>query len=154
SPPSACWRSRTAAGRSSRKCGASLPTAATGFPSPLWGGARGGGTPDFGCSAIPPTLSLPHKGGGGAVALSVPQHRGIVPSMPELMQFLFSGLTVGAIYALIALGFTIIYNSSDVVNFAQGEFVMIGGMVTFFLFAAGVPLWMAAPLAILVAVAV
>jgi branched-chain amino acid transport system permease protein len=74
--------------------------------------------------------------------------------MPEIMQFLFSGLTVGAIYALVALGFTIIYNSSDVVNFAQGEFVMMGGMVTFFLFAAGVPLWAAAPVAIVAAVAV
>jgi branched-chain amino acid transport system permease protein len=73
--------------------------------------------------------------------------------MPEIMQYLFSGLTVGAIYALVALGFTIIYNASQVVNFAQGEFVMIGGMTTFFLFAAGVPLWIAAPLAILVAVA-
>ena len=50
--------------------------------------------------------------------------------MAEFLQFLFSGLTVGAIYALVALGFTLIYNASDVVNFAQGEFVMIGGMVT------------------------
>lgn len=49
--------------------------------------------------------------------------------MPELMQFLLSGLTVGAVYALVALGFTIIYNASDVVNFAQGEFVMLGGMI-------------------------
>ncbi len=48
--------------------------------------------------------------------------------MPELLQFAFSGLTVGAIYALVALGFTLIYNASDVVNFAQGEFVMLGGM--------------------------
>ena len=48
--------------------------------------------------------------------------------MPELMQFLLSGVTVGAVYALVALGFTIIYNASDVVNFAQGEFVMLGGM--------------------------
>jgi branched-chain amino acid transport system permease protein len=74
--------------------------------------------------------------------------------MPELMQFLFSGLTVGAIYALVALGFTIIYNASEVVNFAQGEFVMIGGMATFFLYSAGLPLWIAAPLAILAAAAV
>ncbi|HEX5999250.1 MAG TPA: branched-chain amino acid ABC transporter permease [Hyphomicrobiaceae bacterium] len=74
--------------------------------------------------------------------------------MPEIMQFLLSGLTVGAIYALVALGFTIIYNASEIVNFAQGEFVMIGGMTTYFLFAAGVPLWIAAPLAIVVAVAV
>jgi cbb3-type cytochrome oxidase subunit 3 len=48
----------------------SPPKNATGFPSPLWGGARGGGTPDLRCSAIPPTLSLPHKGGGDAEASS------------------------------------------------------------------------------------
>ena len=36
--------------------------------------------------------------------------------MSELLQFLFSGLTVGAVYALVALGFTIIYNASDVVT--------------------------------------
>ena len=46
--------------------------------------------------------------------------------MSETMQFLLSGITVGAVYALVALGFTIIYNASDVVNFAQGEFVMLG----------------------------
>lgn len=74
--------------------------------------------------------------------------------MPEFLQFLFSGLTIGAIYALVALGFTLIYNASDVINFAQGEFVMLGGMVTFFAVAAGVPLPLAALLAIVVAVAV
>ena len=74
--------------------------------------------------------------------------------MAEFLQFAFSGLTVGAIYALVALGFTLIYNSSDVVNFAQGEFVMLGGMVTVFAAAAGVPLPLAALLAIVVAVAV
>lgn len=68
--------------------------------------------------------------------------------MPELMQFLFSGVTVGAVYALVALGFTIIYNASDVVNFAQGEFVMLGGMITVFANAAGLPLPLAAVLAI------
>ena len=57
--------------------------------------------------------------------------------MPELMQFLLSGVTVGAVYALVALGFTIIYNASDVVNFAQGEFVMLGGMITVFANMAG-----------------
>ena len=74
--------------------------------------------------------------------------------MAELLQFSFSGLTVGAIYALVALGFTLIYNASDVVNFAQGEFVMLGGMVTVFAAAAGVPLPLAALLAVSVAVAV
>ena len=74
--------------------------------------------------------------------------------MPEFLQFFFSGLTVGAIYALVAVGFTLIYNASDVINFAQGEFVMLGGMVTFFAAAAGVPLPLAALLAIVVATAV
>jgi branched-chain amino acid transport system permease protein len=74
--------------------------------------------------------------------------------MPELLQFAVSGLTVGAIYALVALGFTLIYNASDVINFAQGEFVMLGGMVTVFASAAGVPLPLAAASAIAVAVAI
>ena len=68
--------------------------------------------------------------------------------MAEFLQFVFSGLTVGAIYALVALGFTLIYNASDVINFAQGEFVMLGGMVTVFATAAGVPLPLAALIAI------
>lgn len=68
--------------------------------------------------------------------------------MAELLQFAFSGLTVGAVYALVALGFTLIYNASDVINFAQGEFVMLGGLVTVFLVAAGLPLPIAALLAV------
>jgi len=74
--------------------------------------------------------------------------------MAEFLQFAFSGLTVGAIYALVALGFTLIYNASDVINFAQGEFVMLGGMVTVFLLAAGVPLPFAAFLAVAATVVV
>ena len=74
--------------------------------------------------------------------------------MPEFLQFLFAGLTVGAIYALVAVGFTLIYISSDVINFAQGEFVMIGGMGTYVLAAGGVPLPLAALLAIALAVAI
>ena len=46
----------------------------------------------------------------------------------QILQFLITGVTVGSTYALVALGFAIIYNASDVVNFAQGEFVMIGAM--------------------------
>ncbi|WP_411033588.1 branched-chain amino acid ABC transporter permease [Shinella sp. BYT-45] len=74
--------------------------------------------------------------------------------MPELLQFLLSGITVGAVYALVALGFTIIYNASDVVNFAQGEFVMLGGMITVFAYAAGLPLPLAALIAIIATSAV
>ena len=74
--------------------------------------------------------------------------------MTELLQFTFSGLTVGAVYALVALGFTLIYNSCDVINFAQGEFVMLGGMTTVFLGLAGVPLPLAACFAVVLTVAV
>jgi len=74
--------------------------------------------------------------------------------MAELLQFIFAGVTVGAIYALVGLGFTMIYNASHVINFAQGEFVMIGGMATVFLVAGGVPVALAIPLAILAAVLV
>jgi branched-chain amino acid transport system permease protein len=66
----------------------------------------------------------------------------------ELLQFVLSGLTVGAVYALVALGFTLIYVASDVVNFAQGEFVMLGGMGTVSLTALGLPLPLAAALAV------
>lgn len=74
--------------------------------------------------------------------------------MAEFLQFLFSGLTVGAVYALVALGFTLIYNASGIINFAQGEFVMLGGMATVFLSTAGVPLPLAALLAVAATVVV
>jgi branched-chain amino acid transport system permease protein len=74
--------------------------------------------------------------------------------VPEFLQFVFSGLTVGAVYALVALGFTLIYNASDVINFAQGEFVMLGGMTTVFLGLTGVPLPLAAVLAVVVTIVV
>ncbi len=69
--------------------------------------------------------------------------------MSSFLQFLFSGVTVGATYALAALGFSIIYNASGVINFAQGEFIMLGGMAAVVFAALGLPL----PLAIVAAVA-
>ena len=74
--------------------------------------------------------------------------------MAELLQFVFSGLTVGAIYALVALGFTLIYKASDIINFAQGEFVMLGGMMTVFGAQAGLPLPVAALLAVILTTAI
>lgn len=47
----------------------------------------------------------------------------------QIGQFVFSGMTNGSIYALIAIGFSIIHNATGIVNFAQGEFVMLGGMM-------------------------
>lgn len=70
--------------------------------------------------------------------------------LAQFLQFLFSGVTVGATYALAALGFTLIYNASNVINFAQGEFIMLGGMLAVIFTQAGLPLPVALVLAILV----
>jgi len=68
----------------------------------------------------------------------------------QIAQYLVSGLSTGAIYALIGIGFAIIYNATEIINFAQGELVMLGGMFSlFFLNAMQLPL----PIAILLAVA-
>ncbi|WP_028604342.1 branched-chain amino acid ABC transporter permease [Ottowia thiooxydans] len=60
--------------------------------------------------------------------------------MSDLPQFLFSGLTTGAVYALAALGFSLIYNSSGVINFAQGDFLMLSAMLTATLLTKGMAL--------------
>ena len=68
--------------------------------------------------------------------------------LAEFLQFLFSGITVGATYALAALGFTLIYNASNVINFAQGEFIMLGGMLAVYFTQGG----MALPVALVLAI--
>jgi len=50
-------------------------------------------------------------------------------------QAVINGLLIGGIYALVAIGFTLLWQTSGSINFAQGEFVMIGMYITFFLFA-------------------
>ncbi len=79
---------------------------------------------------------------------------GINPMLSEFLQYLFTGITIGATYALVALGFTIIYNASHVINFAQGEFLMIGGMGTVAFMGLGIPMFFAIVLAVLLACAV
>ena len=109
-----------------------------------------------------------YVGTGGVVNMSATDHMGldlsafrmlevkqrqlgagqVTPAIPgedshmggQWIQFLAGGLTVGAIYALVALGFSIIFNASRVINFAQGEFVMIGGMSAVSLVATGMPM--------------
>jgi len=49
-------------------------------------------------------------------------------SFEEIVQYLLSGITCGSIYAIVATGYNIIYNTTGIINFAQGEFVMLGGM--------------------------
>lgn len=47
--------------------------------------------------------------------------------MDQLAQTIASGITIGVVFALVGVGFALIFNSSDVINFAQGEFVLLGG---------------------------
>jgi branched-chain amino acid transport system permease protein len=71
--------------------------------------------------------------------------------MGELLQLVVSGTATGAIYALAALGFTLLWQASGTINFAQGEFVMIPAFVMLFCISAGTPLWLAFALTCVVA---
>jgi branched-chain amino acid transport system permease protein len=62
----------------------------------------------------------------------------------KLLQLVASGVAMGAIYALVALGFNVIYKTTDAINFAQGEWVMVGGVLAAALIGAGaLPFWFA-----------
>jgi len=63
--------------------------------------------------------------------------------------FFLNGLVIGSIYALIALGFNVIYSTTGIINFAQGEFVMVGGITTAWTYAT---LHLPLPLAILIGI--
>jgi len=63
--------------------------------------------------------------------------------MGDLVQLTVSGVATGAIYALAALGFTLLWQAAGVINFAQGEFVMLPAFAMLFCIAAGAPLWLA-----------
>lgn len=74
-----------------------------------------------------------------------------IPLSAQLIQYAITGVTVGSIYALVAIGFNIIYNVTEIINFAQGEFVMLGGLfMVFFATVLQLPLPLAFPITILV----
>ncbi len=69
--------------------------------------------------------------------------------MTQVLQLMTIGITLGAVYGMVGLGFTIVYNATDTINFAQGEFVMLGGMLTaIMLGGTGLPLVTAAAIAV------
>jgi branched-chain amino acid transport system permease protein len=74
-------------------------------------------------------------------------------SLELVLQYLVAGLTYGTIYAVVGVGFNIIYNATGIINFAQGEFVMLGGMTAVTLHGL-VPLPLAIAGAVLVTMAV
>ena len=69
----------------------------------------------------------------------------------QLFQYLITGITVGSIYAMVAVGFNIIYNVTEIINFAQGEFVMLGGLTMISLHVGlGLPLIAAFPATLII----
>lgn len=73
----------------------------------------------------------------------------------QLIQYAITGVTVGSIYALVAIGFNIIYNVTEIINFAQGEFVMLGGLfMVFFATVMQIPLLLAFFLTLTVVIAI
>lgn len=70
--------------------------------------------------------------------------------MGDLLQFTIAGLSQGAVYALVAMGFVAVFSVSGVINLAQGEFAALGGLVALSAVGAGLPL----PLALVVALLV
>lgn len=74
--------------------------------------------------------------------------------MGEFLQTLFVGLRLGSVYALIALGYTMVYGIVRLINFAHGDFIMVGGYTLIFtvplMTAAGLPAWTAVVIAVAV----
>jgi branched-chain amino acid transport system permease protein len=74
--------------------------------------------------------------------------------MASFIQLLVSGLATGAIYALIAVGFSLLWQTSHTINFAQGEFVMLPAFFILAAMNAGAPFWLAALIGIALSVVV
>mgnify|MGYP001365208557 CR=1 FL=1 len=73
--------------------------------------------------------------------------------MTDFLQLVIAGLATGAIYALAAIGFTLLWQTSQTINFAQGEFVMLAGFVAALALAAKMPVLVAIGVAVAVMVA-
>ena len=64
---------------------------------------------------------------------------------------LLNGLGLGSIYALVALGYSMVYGIVQLINFAHGDIIMVGGYMVYLAMAtAGLPIWLALPFSILV----
>ncbi len=68
----------------------------------------------------------------------------------QFLQYIFSGVTSGAVYALTAMGFTLVFNATQIINFSQGQLVMLGGMVAVAFYNMGLPLWACFAVAVVV----
>src|SRR5712671_4783424 len=74
--------------------------------------------------------------------------------MADILQLLVAGLATGAIYALVAIGFTLLWQTSQTINFAQGEFVMLPAFFILASMNARAPFWLAALIGIALSIVV
>ena len=89
--------------------------------------------------------------------LCVPVNREEDPQMIEFLhnnlQYLLSGISVGGQYALIAIGYTMVYGILRLINFAHGDVFMVAGLIMIYAIAGGLPMWAAIVLMLVVTVA-
>ena len=71
-----------------------------------------------------------------------------------IFPYLLSGISVGGQYALIAIGYTMVYGILRLINFAHGDVFMVAGIIMVYIAASGVPLWVSIPLVLLITAAV
>ena len=71
-----------------------------------------------------------------------------------IFPYLLSGVSVGGQYALIAIGYTMVYGILRLINFAHGDVFMVAGIIMVYLAASGLPLWLCIPLVLLLTVVV
>ena len=69
------------------------------------------------------------------------------------LQYLLSGISVGGQYALIAIGYTMVYGILRLINFAHGDVFMVAGLIMIYAIAGGLPMWAAIALVIVMTVA-
>ena len=67
-----------------------------------------------------------------------------------IFPYLLSGVSVGGQYALIAIGYTMVYGILRLINFAHGDVFMVAGIVMVYMAASGLPLWLCIPLVLIV----
>jgi branched-chain amino acid transport system permease protein len=72
----------------------------------------------------------------------------------DLVQILVSGLTVGSVLALVALGYNLVFSTTRIVNFAQGSMIVIAGFIAFAMTRSGIPIWLALILSVIASAAV
>ena len=80
--------------------------------------------------------------------------KGVLNVWDTVFPYLLSGISVGGQYALIAIGYTMVYGILRLINFAHGDVFMVAGIVMVYIASSGLPIWVSIPLVLLITVLV